>query len=120
MEDKELKEYNIYAGLGGGFGGASYHSTILAKDEHEANDYAYECARDEYEMYEGNRGIKSWYDIALELGFDSDVADMSEEEEEEVSEAYNEEVEDWIQYYVVLTSEDDIPEESLIREHDLL
>ena len=117
---EEMQEFNVYAGLGGSFGGANYHSTILAKNINEATNYAYECARDEYEMYEGERGIKSWYDVALEMGFDSDVADMSEAEEEEVSEVYNNEVEDWICYYAVLTSEDDIPEEKLIREHNLL
>lgn len=113
------KEFNIYAGLGGGFGEAQYYSTILAENEEEATNYAYNCARSEYELYEGNKGIKSWADVALELGFDPDVENMSEEDEDEVSEAYNEEVEDWIQYYVVLTSEDNIPEEDLVREHYL-
>ena len=117
MEEK--KEYNIYAGLGGGFGGAQYYSTILAKDIDEAANYAYECARSEYETYEGNRGIRSWIDIAFDLGFNPDVADMTEEEEEEVSEIYNEEVEEWIDYYAIPTSEDTIKEEDLIREHDL-
>lgn len=111
------KEFNIYAGLGGSFGGASYHSTILAKDINEASNYAYECARDEYEMYEGTRGIKSWNDVAFDLGFNPE--DMIEEEEEEVFEVYNEEVEGWICYYAILTSEDSIPEEDLVREHYL-
>lgn len=113
------KEFNIYAGLGGGFGGAEYCSTILAEDIDEASNYAYECARSEYELYEGNKGIKSWDDVAFDLGFNPDTTDMTEEEEEEVSETYNEEVEGWICYYAVLTSEDDIPEEDLIREHNL-
>lgn len=117
MEEK--KEYNIYAGLGGSFGGAQYYSTILAKDIDEAYKYAYECARSEYETYEGNRGIKSWYDIAFDLGFNPDEADMTEEEEEEVSEVYNEEVEEWICYRAILTSEDTIKEEDLVREHNL-
>ena len=113
------KEFNIYAGLGGGFGGAEYCSTILAEDINEATNYAYECAREEYEMYEGNRRIKSWSDVAFDLGFNPDETDMTVEEEEEVSQTYNEEVEDWICYYAVLTSEDNIPEENLIREHNL-
>lgn len=111
------KEFNIYAGLGGGFGGAEYCSTILAEDIDEASNYAYECARNKYELYEGNKGIKSWDDVAFDLGFN--LEDMTEEEEEEVFEVYNEEVEGWICYYAVLTSEDDIPEEDLIREHNL-
>ena len=113
------KEFNIYAGLGGGFGGAEYCSTILAEDIDEASNYAYECARNEYELYEGNKGIKSWDDVALDLGFDPEERDMTAEEEEKVSEVYNEEVENWIEYQAILTSEDDIPEEDLIREHYL-
>lgn len=118
MEKKDLKEYNIYAGLGGSFGGANYHSTILAEDIDEATDYAYQCAREEYEMYEGNRGIESWDDVAYGLGYNPED-DLLEEEEEEISEAYNEVVEEWIEYKAVLTSEDNIPEDELIREHNL-
>lgn len=116
---KETKEYNIYAGLGGSFGGEHYYSTILVSDQDEADNYAYECARAEYEAYEGNKGIQSWFDIAYELGFNPDEQDMTEEEEEYVSEVYNNNVEDWICYKAIPTSEDNIKEEDLIREHDL-
>ena len=119
MKDTELKEYNIYSGLGGSFGGAEYYSTILARSLDEALSYAYECARADYDMYEGNKGIKSWFDIAFEMGFNPDEGDLSDEEQEEVSDAYNEEVESWIEYDAIPTSEDNIPEEDIVREHDL-
>lgn len=112
------EEYNIYAGLGGGFGGAKYHSTILAGGIEEATSYAYECARNEYEMYEGMHGIQDWQDICEGLGYDPLL--ITEQEEKDVDTAYIEEVENWIEYYVVLTSEDtETSEEELIREHDI-
>lgn len=117
-ENKELKEYNIYAGLGGGFGGADYHSTILAKDHAEAEDYAYAIACEDYESYEGSYSIKDWGDIAEELELDSSTEDP--EEIESIQQAYEEERNNWIDYYAVLTEDDDIPEDELVREHDLL
>lgn len=111
-------EYNIYAGLGGGFGGERYHSTILAENLEEAEDYAYSRAREEYEMYEGNHGLKDWYDCAEELGFDPD--NITEEQEKEVNVLYEESISDWVSFYAILTSEDtDVDEEDLVREHDL-
>lgn len=111
-------EYNIYAGLGGGFGGAKYHSTILAESMDEASSYAYECARNEYEMYEGMHGLMDWYEVCIELGYDPDL--LTKKEEENVAHAYNEEIENWIEYYVILTSEDEETlEEDLVREHDI-
>lgn len=99
-EDKEItmKKYNIYAGLGGGFGGARLVAEAEEfEDEISASHYAYECAVEEYQSYEGYHGIVSYGDIldcpedyGLEEGFT----------EEDVDEIYQEEVESWITYYV--------------------
>lgn len=106
-----MEEYNIYAGLGSSFGGAVYQGTVLAKSYEEAEEYAYQLAVEEYQSYEGLHGIKSWEDIEEELGPDCD--------EDTISEAYNDEIDTWTDYYAVLTSEDEIPEEDLIRDHCL-
>lgn len=116
-EKKELKEYNIYEGLGGGFGGASYHSTILAKSWREAEEYAYALACETFESYEGERGLRSWAECAIDLDISLDTEDP--DEMEVVDEEYNSERETWIDYYAILTEEDDIPEDELVREHDL-
>lgn len=94
----KMKKYNIYAGLGGGFGGA--HLVAEAEEfenEAAAVNYAYECALEEYQSYEGYHGIVSYGDIwenpedyGLEEGYT----------EEDVDEIYQEEVESWITYYV--------------------
>ena len=36
-----------------------------------------------------------------------------------VNEEYEDERETWISYYAIPTKEDDIPEDELVREHDL-
>ena len=90
-----MDKYNIYAGLGGSFGGANYKFTI------EATDIAYQAAVEEYEEYEGFYGLKTWIDCAEELG-----VDIEEEDSEDVNDLYNSEIESWIHYYAILTSED--------------
>ena len=101
-----MKQFNIYAGLSGGFGGASYRGTGEFKSLADAEEEAYTLAIEEYEMHEGNHGIMSWHDIAEENNLDT------LDDSEEIDELYSEEREDWLDYYAVLASEDeDTPEE---------
>lgn len=116
-EKKELKEFNIYEGLGGGFGGASYHSTILAESQREAEEYAYALACETFESYESEHGIRSWYECAGDLDIDPNTTDP--DEIATVNEEYEDERETWIDYYAIPTEEDDIPDDELVREHDL-
>ena len=99
--------YNIYAGLGGSFGGATYQGTGDFNSIESAEEMAYRCAVEEYEMYEGLHGIRSWSDIADEEGLDY------EEDEDEINEMYNDEKESWMEYYAVLTEEDDLEDEEI-------
>lgn len=98
-------KYNIYAGLGGSFGGATYRGTRDFSSRESAEEMAYQYAIEEYEMYEGSHGIRSWADIADEEGLDY------EEDEYEINEMYEDERESWMEYYVRLTEEDDLEEE---------
>ena len=97
-----MDKYNIYAGLEGSFGGANYKFTIEANSLEEATDIAYQAAVEEYEEYEGFYGLKTWIDCAEELGVDIE----EEENSDDVNDLYNEEIESWIEYYAILTSED--------------
>lgn len=93
-----MAQYKIYAGLGGGFGGAQYIETVEAASAKEALEIAYEYAVDEYESYEGLHGLTSYEDIVVnpgEYGLDEDCQD-----EEYLWEAYEEERSDWLDYYV--------------------
>lgn len=94
-------KYNIYAGLGGSFGGAAYQGTGEFSDEDSATRCAYELAVEEYQSYEGYHGILDWDDVAEQEELDP------EEDGKAVDAAYQEEIESWIEYYAVLMEEDE-------------
>lgn len=89
FSDGTIQKWKIYAGLGGGFGGAHYKETISCTKE-EAEDYAYQAAIEEYESHEGSHGLRTLEEIMEEEGYD----------EEEAQELYNDERESWLDYYV--------------------
>ena len=102
-----MPQYRIYAGLGGGFGGANYQETDDFKTKEEAEARAYEIACEWYENQQGS-GINSWEDFMeeaeLDMGFDED--EISDEEYNQAVEAYatdleNDDRESWIDYYVI-------------------
>ena len=99
-----MERFHLYAGLGGGFGGARYNQTIEAEDIEEAYEYAHDLAVEEYQSYEGLHGIMSWgdcYEDAVESGF-IDKENMTETEiYEYVDGLYQEEIESWIEYYAI-------------------
>ena len=111
-------KYNIYAGLSGGFGGASYQYTTDCDNQDEAEDLAYQQAVEEYESYEGLHGIRGWEEIAEDYCEENNIA-REDINEETIDAIYSEEVESWIDYYAVLTDEDDLdPEELDLRRCD--
>lgn len=97
-------KYNLYAGLGGGFGGANLvFKGAEFDDEEEATKAAYDYAVEEYQSYEGCYGLASYGDIEEnpeEYGLCEDP------EEEDINEVYTEEVENWIEYYAIPTEAD--------------
>ena len=100
--------YNIYAGLSGGFGGAEYKGTADFDSEAEAMQEAYELAVAEYQEYEGCHGILGWCDVAEENNLDEET------DEDLINELYDQEIESWIDYFVILTDEDkDISKEEI-------
>lgn len=101
--------YKIYAGLGGGFGGAHFQSTEEFPNENQACSYAYKVAVTEYKSYEGYHGILSWEDCQEDLNDSFPDMDF---DDEDVDNHYQEEIESWIEYYVrPATSEHDIDDE---------
>ena len=95
-------KFKVYAGLGGGFGGASFEGIYEFTSVEEAERAAYNMAFDEYESYGGSHGLLDWegvYEDLEESGFLEDT--ISENEIEDiVNNRYIEWVESWLDYYV--------------------
>lgn len=85
-----MKKFKIYAGLGGGFGGAEYLYSIDLNSLDEAENLAYCEACDIYESYVGNHGLRTIDEIMEEDNCDIETAE----------EIYIEEKESWLEYSV--------------------
>lgn len=98
-----MAHYKLYAGLGGGFGGATYHGTYEFDDADEAERAAYNLAWEEYQSYEGNHGLLSWdevYDDLLESEMIDPHSQTAAEIEAIVDEHYLETVESWLDWSI--------------------
>lgn len=105
-------KYNIYAGLDGSFGGASYQYTTDCDNQDEAEDLAYQQAVEEYESFEGLHGIRDREEIAEDYCEENNIA-REDIDEGIIDDIYYEEVESWIAYYAIPTEEDDLDPEEL-------
>lgn len=105
-----MSDYNIYAGLNGGFGGAEYQGTLKDVSMLEAEERAYDEAVMIYESYDGLHGLKTWYDCFEEF-YEEKGIEASEENIDrylnEIDELYNDEIDSWIEYYIVNKEEDE-------------
>ena len=111
-----MKQYNIYAGLGGSFGDANYQFTTLCETEDEALDEAFESACEKYEQYAGLHGLPDWEDAVLEYCENNNLSEdeLTDEDSQEIEECYNDARESWLDYYVVATDKDGIDQNDLI------
>lgn len=108
MEKTGIK-YNIYAGLGGGFGGAVFQYSDFFESLEKAEEAAYYAALEEYDSYEGMRGLPTFEDFIEEARNTYDLQDLDDDDPElqtVADEMYRDAVETWIEYYAV-PSEDD-------------
>lgn len=111
------KEYNIYAGLGGGFGGATYQYTGLFNSQEEADNEAYQRACEEYDSYSGYHGLLT-YEEALEEAKAENPEATEDELDDYIGELFQQDMEEWVESYATLTSEDtETPEDDLIRDY---
>lgn len=99
----ENKYWKIYAGLGGGFGGAQYrYTTEEPMTEEEASEEAYQAA---CEYYDSHSHDNSLFNRKETLEEDPDLT------EEDLDEMYQEDLENWIECWVEeATGPDDIEE----------
>lgn len=124
IDREKLREYNIYAGLGGSFGGGRYLYTSVYPSEEEATEDAYQNALQEYESYSGvYQGLATFEEAMDEVLEENGLEDIPSDIDAAMelsniaNEVYLGYAEDWISYNAVLTEEDDIDEEDLIRDY---
>lgn len=115
-ELENMLEFNIYAGLSI-FGDETYQYTTLCESLEQAESEAYNVAIQEYQAHEGTKNLKTLEDIALDLKLNLD----NESEYEQAMEAYTSELDNWVRYGAVLTSEDsNISPEDIIRDYTIV
>lgn len=98
-------KYDLFAGMRGGFGGATYQRTDNFANRDDAEAAAYELACEIFESYAGLHGVmgcedcmEEAYNSISEDNFDT-PDEYGEALEEYADEAYNEERESWIDYW---------------------
>lgn len=106
-----------YYKIGYGCGCGEVIQFITAESHEEAEHEAYIRAQEDYESYAGLHGVLDYAQLAEEMfgdpgsGDDFDVDSLSEEELEELNDAYNQEVENTIYYWAEEISEEQYEEE---------
>ena len=96
-----MPKFKIYAGLSGGFGGATYHGTYEYNSHKEAEDDARELAMEEYESYGGYHGLYTWDSMRQEIADEEYDGDIEQVDPADVDMRMIEEVEGWITYKVI-------------------
>lgn len=100
-----MPKFEIFAGLGGGFGGAQSYGIYECANAKEAERMAYDFAWEEYESYGGCHGLDDADAVRQDLAdswYDGDTEAVSEDE---ANQAYVEQVEGWIVWEVKLIEE---------------
>lgn len=90
INNEQKSNWKIFAGLGGGFGGATELEILEDVTREEAESYAYQLAINEYESYAGSYGRRDIDEIMEEDDVDDDEAEQ----------IYSEERESWLDYWV--------------------
>lgn len=96
-----MPKFKIYAGLGGGFGGAQFHGVYEFADEREADQAARELCVEEYESYGGYHGLYTWDSMRQEIADNEYDGDIEQVDPEDVDIALTEEMEGWFAYKVI-------------------
>lgn len=103
-----MKKYKIYAGLGGGFGGARFEGIYEYRNQEEAERAAYVMAAEEYESYAGMHGLLDYDGIREDLEESGFIDTIDENEiDDMVDNAYMEHMESWLDYRAEEVIDDD-------------
>lgn len=92
--------FKIFAGLGGGFGGAEFQYIKEFASLEDAEEAAWSAAADIYDRRAGSNGLRTISDIVDEDYSGKEFLNYDLVELEEMAEEqYSEEKESWLDYY---------------------
>ena len=97
-----MRKFKVWAGLGGGFGGAEYQGIYEYRNEDDALNAAYRMAFEDYESYGGMHGLLDYegvYEDLKESGWFEDTIDENEIDDM-VTNKYIEYADSWLDYRV--------------------
>jgi len=104
------KLYRIFAGLNGGFGGATQVDIEEHSNESDAQFSAYDHAIRLYESQSGTGGLISWEEAREEA--ENQYGDIDEYNQPKIDDMteqiFIEAAESWIDYYVIETTSEDV------------
>lgn len=111
-----MKQYNIYAGLGGNFGGAYYQYTTLANSLKEAQHEAWEAAYNQFNLMEGCHNFYNEENFIKEycLNNNRNRDELKNVDLAIIEELYSDELDKWLCFDAILTEEDNIDKDNLI------
>lgn len=106
-----MKLYRIFAGVSGGFNDVSQVAVEKHPDQESADQSAYAHAVEVFESYVGtDNGLMTWEEAVeeAELQF-GDIDEYNQSQLDDMAETiYNEAMEEWIEYWAVETTEEEV------------
>ena len=114
-----MKQFNIYAGLLGRYGGAQYQYTTLFENDAEALNQAHNDAIEIFEQNEGCLGIPRWEGFVSDCcdKYGMDITHLSENDCSIIERDWEDMQEEWLDFRVILTERDNIDPEDLILDY---
>lgn len=109
--ETNFNQFWVFGGMGGGFGGPHFLGTVEGKniDDPEVQEDARTLVVDEYESYAGLHGVRSWDEVKQDLEESADPED--EITDEDVEDAYNQEIDSWCSWWVIPAVDGEDPED---------
>lgn len=110
MDERKFNQFWVFGGMGGGFGGPHFLGTVegVNIDAADVQEDARSLLVDEYESYAGYHGIPTWDETRADLESSNPDDEITDED---VDDAYNQEIDSWGSVWVIPAVEGEDPED---------
>lgn len=115
----EMKRFWVFGGMRDPFGGYHFLGEVegISPDSSDVQRDARDLCVEIYESYAGLHGILTWDDVREDLmESESAFEDDAEISDEDVDDAYNEEIDNWCSYWVVEAIPGENPEDDSVAD----